>query len=68
MLRRTKLEYTHLFSLPKIKILILMWQGNFTFVDNNNATIKVTQPFNIALANELILEPFLYTSHFKKEF
>ncbi|MBA2500347.1 MAG: toll/interleukin-1 receptor domain-containing protein [Chitinophagaceae bacterium] len=36
------------------------------FVDNNNAIIKVKQPLTIALANELMLEPFVYTFYFKK--
>jgi hypothetical protein len=36
------------------------------FVDNNNAIIKVTQPLTITLANDLMLEPFVYTFHFKK--
>lgn len=36
------------------------------FVDNNNAVIKVKQPLTIALANGLMLEPFVYTFRFKK--
>jgi hypothetical protein len=36
------------------------------FIDNNNAVIRITQPGTIALANELMLEPFVYTFHFKK--
>jgi hypothetical protein len=36
------------------------------FLDNNNAVIKVQQPNTIALANEFMLEPFVYTFHFKK--
>lgn len=36
------------------------------FIDNNNAVITVQQPRTIALAHELILEPFVYTFRFKK--
>lgn len=36
------------------------------FTDNNNAVLKVKQPLTIALANELMLEPFVYTFRFKK--
>ena len=36
------------------------------FVDNNNAVIKVNQPLTIALADELMLEPFEYIFRFKK--
>ena len=36
------------------------------FIDNNNAVIKVKQPLTIPLANELMLEPFVYTFRFKK--
>ncbi|HSU49967.1 MAG TPA: toll/interleukin-1 receptor domain-containing protein [Segetibacter sp.] len=36
------------------------------FDDNSNATIQVQQPLTIALANELMLEPFVYTFRFKK--
>jgi hypothetical protein len=36
------------------------------FTDHNNAVIKVRQPLAIALANELMLELFVYTFRFKK--
>lgn len=36
------------------------------FLDNNNAVIKIKQPLVIELANELMLEPFVYTFRFKK--
>ena len=36
------------------------------FVDDNHAVMKVKQPLTIELANELMLEPFVYTFHFKK--
>ena len=36
------------------------------FVDASNAVIKVKQPRTIALANEFMLEPFVYTFRFKK--
>jgi hypothetical protein len=37
------------------------------FIDNNNAVIKVKQPTTVALANELMLEPFVYTFRFRKK-
>jgi hypothetical protein len=36
------------------------------FIDNNHAVITVTQPLSIALANDFMLEPFVYTFRFKK--
>lgn len=36
------------------------------FVNDNNAVIKVQQPVTIALAHELMLEPFIYTFRFEK--
>lgn len=36
------------------------------FLDYNKAVIKVKQPLTIELANGLMLEPFVYTFHFKK--
>ena len=36
------------------------------FIDAQNAIIKIEQPVTIALAHELMLEPFVYTFRFKK--
>jgi hypothetical protein len=36
------------------------------FVDYNTAIIKVAQPLPVELANELMLDPFVYTFRFKK--
>ena len=37
-----------------------------SFIDNDNAIIKVKQPLTIALAHDFMLEPFVYTFSFKK--
>ena len=36
------------------------------FSDNNNAIITVKQPLAIALAHDLMLEPFVYSFRFRK--
>ena len=41
-------------------------KATLQFVDNNNAVIKISQPVTIALANDFMLGPFVYTFRFKK--
>jgi hypothetical protein len=41
-------------------------KATLQFVNNNKVIMKLTQPLTIALANEFMLEPFVYTFHFKK--